>query len=61
MVLGDVISWTNELNTNIKTMIEFSTLTGACAIALGSKTAGVFSNSDDLSNNLIECGKNSNE
>lgn len=48
MVLADVITWTNELHPNIKTMIEFSTLTGACAVALGSKTAGIFTNSDTL-------------
>lgn len=29
-------------------MIEFSTLTGACMIALGTKTAGLFSNNDSL-------------
>lgn len=46
LVLADVITWTNEMHPNIKKMIEFSTLTGACAIALGSRTAGIFSNSD---------------
>lgn len=47
LVLADVISWTNELiKPNI--MIELSTLTGACVVALGEETAGLFSNSDEL-------------
>lgn len=34
-----------------------STLTGAIIIALGNKTAGLFSNNVSISNNLIEAGK----
>lgn len=30
-------------------MIELSTLTGACAVALGEEQAGLFTNSDTLS------------
>jgi leucyl aminopeptidase len=33
-------------------MIEISTLTGACAAALGESTAGIFTNNDNLSNEL---------
>jgi leucyl aminopeptidase len=30
-------------------MLEISTLTGACAAALGENTGGLFSNNDELS------------
>ncbi len=33
-------------------MIDIATLTGACVVALGEHYAGLFSNSDDLANNL---------
>lgn len=42
-------------------MIEFSTLTGACVVALGEKTAGVFSNSDSLAKDIINSGKSTSE
>jgi leucyl aminopeptidase len=32
------------------TLIELSTLTGACMVALGGNTAGLFSNNDELAN-----------
>lgn len=34
-------------------MIELSTLTGACMVALGTNFAGLFSNSDDMSSTLL--------
>ena len=37
-------------------MIELSTLTGACAVALGYTYSAIFSNSDKLANKLIETG-----
>lgn len=33
-------------------MIELSTLTGACMVALGETTAGLFTNCDELENKL---------
>ena len=38
-------------------MLEMSTLTGAILVALGMKTAGLFSNNDDLIKDLLEAGK----
>lgn len=61
LVLGDVICWTNDIHKDISKMIEFSTLTGACVVALGETTAGVFSNSDSLANDIISSGKEENE
>jgi leucyl aminopeptidase len=42
-------------------MIELSTLTGACMIALGENTAGLFCNDEDMAKQLIETGKKTNE
>ena len=42
-------------------MIELSTLTGAVMVALGSETAGLFSNNDDLSKSLLASGDRSFE
>lgn len=42
-------------------MLEMSTLTGAILVALGMKTAGLFSNNDDLIKDLLEAGKETNE
>ena len=38
-------------------MIELSTLTGACMVALGDEQAGLFSNSETLSQQLLEASK----
>jgi leucyl aminopeptidase len=42
-------------------MIELSTLTGACMVALGNSTAGLFSNDDHLAKELIQIGQEVNE
>ena len=56
LVLADCMNWTQE-KYKVRDMIELSTLTGAIVIALGKKHAGLFSNSDELSNALIEAGR----
>jgi leucyl aminopeptidase len=38
-------------------MIDLATLTGAVIVALGHHRAGLFSNNDELANQLIEAGK----
>ena len=55
LVLADCMHWTQE-KFKCKDLIELSTLTGAIIIALGKKHAGLFSNSDSLSNKLISVG-----
>ena len=42
-------------------MIELSTLTGACMVALGSSTAGLFTNDDQLAKELTQIGEEINE
>ena len=44
-----------------KEIIDFATLTGAIIVALGDFYAGLFSNSDNLSNNLIKSGNATDE
>jgi leucyl aminopeptidase len=56
LVLADCISWTQR-NRNPTKMIEVSTLTGACAAALGESTAGLFTNNDELAKELLDVGE----
>ena len=37
-------------------MIDLATLTGACMVALGSETAGLFSNNDEMASSLLKSG-----
>lgn len=52
LVLADIISW-NETLFQPNHVIELSTLTGACVVALGERTAGIFSNCDTFAQKLI--------
>lgn len=38
-------------------IIDLATLTGACVVALGKKTAGIFGNRDELIEELVDSGK----
>ena len=42
-------------------MVDLATLTGACVVALGETTAGLFSNDDDIVTELIKAGEQSFE
>jgi leucyl aminopeptidase len=42
-------------------LIDLATLTGACAVALGDKIAGVFSNDDDLAASITASGDKTHE
>ena len=55
VVLADCLWYTQE-TYKPKTMINLATLTGAISIALGDQLAGIFSNNDELSNQLIDAG-----
>jgi leucyl aminopeptidase len=37
-------------------VVDVATLTGACVVALGSHLSGLFSNDDELANELLEAG-----
>ena len=38
-------------------MVDLATLTGACVVALGNDTAGLFTNDDGLKDELVEASK----
>ena len=56
LVLADAITFT-EKKFKPKFMIDLATLTGAIIVSLGSEYAGLFSNNDKLSNELIKAGE----
>ena len=60
LVLADALWYTQTRFTPIE-MIDLATLTGAIIISLGHEYAGLFSNSDELSNALIAAGENTGE
>ncbi|WP_428080521.1 leucyl aminopeptidase [Candidatus Pelagibacter sp.] len=56
LVLADALTYTEE-KFKPKFIIDLATLTGAIIVSLGSEYAGLFSNNDKLSNELIEAGE----
>jgi leucyl aminopeptidase len=60
LVLADAL-WYCQEKYNVKKMINFATLTGAVIAALGNFYAGLFSNSDKLSDDLTKSGKKTDE
>jgi leucyl aminopeptidase len=60
LVLGDIM-WYAQEKFKPKVMIDLATLTGAIVMALGSHSAGLFSNNDKLVQNLCKAGENTNE
>jgi leucyl aminopeptidase len=60
LVLADVLWYTQE-QFKPKFMINLATLTGAILVALAQEHAGLFSNSDELSQRLSDAGKATGE
>ena len=56
LVLADAL-WYCQDRFKPQFMVDLATLTGAIIIALGSEHAGLFSNSDELSDRLLAAGK----
>ncbi len=56
LVLADALTFT-EKKFKPKFIIDLATLTGAIIVSLGSEYAGLFSNDDKLSKQLIDAGK----
>ncbi len=56
LVLADALTFT-EKKYKPKFIIDLATLTGAIIVSLGSEYAGLFSNNDRLSNQLIDAGE----
>lgn len=59
LVLCDAIDYATELQPTV--IIDVATLTGACCIALGKTYSGLFSNNENLTNNLLEASKKSSD
>ncbi len=55
LVLCDALHWTQDVFKPSR-IVDFATLTGAMIIALGHEYAGVFSNDDDLADQLMAAG-----
>ena len=60
LVLADALTYTEE-KFKPKFIVDLATLTGAIIVSLGSEYAGLFSNDDKLSNQLIKAGENVEE
>ena len=60
LVLADALHYTNT-KFKPKFIIDLATLTGAIIVSLADCYAGLFSNDDDLAQNLQECGLDTGE
>ena len=60
LVLADALTYTEE-KFKPKFIVDLATLTGAIIVSLGSEYAGLFSNDNKLSNQLINAGENVEE
>lgn len=59
LVLADTLSLASKDKPKI--VIDVATLTGACMVALGPYTAGLMSNDQDLTNELLDAGLDAGE
>ncbi|HEU4868828.1 MAG TPA: leucyl aminopeptidase [Actinomycetota bacterium] len=59
LVLADALAWMSEQKPDA--MVNIATLTGAMAVALGTRVAGVLSNRPELSGQLLEASKRTGE
>ena len=59
VVLSDAIEYANRLK--VDEMVDLATLTGACMVALGNYTAGLFSNNIKLKDKLLKASLMSGE
>ena len=60
LVLADALTYTEE-KFKPKFIVDLATLTGAIIVSLGSEYAGLFSNNDKLSDELIKAGEDVEE
>lgn len=59
LVLADALAYAAKLEPDV--LIDHATLTGACMIALGSGTAGMYSNDDALAAKYVKAAKEAGE
>src|SRR6187551_3817983 len=59
IILGDAMAWAAEQRPDH--LLEYSTLTGACVVALGQTGAGVYTPSDELAQALLGAAEDAGE
>jgi leucyl aminopeptidase len=59
MILADALAWAAEEKPDA--LVELSTLTGACVVALGHLAAGLFTPDDSLAGELLAAGDREGE
>ena len=57
LILCDALTYAEKFNPSV--VIDVATLTGACVVALGKVATGLFSNSDELAEELNDAGEKS--
>lgn len=57
LILCDALTYAERFEPSA--VVDIATLTGACVIALGHHATGLFSNNDDLANELLSAGEKS--
>jgi leucyl aminopeptidase len=56
LILADALAWATAKrrgNRMPAAVLDLATLTGACMVALGTRTAGLFANDDDLADRVL--------
>jgi len=59
MVLCDALTYAERFNP--AAVVNMATLTGACVVALGHHNSGLFSNNEQLQNELLEAAREAND
>jgi len=59
LILCDALTYSERFNPEV--VIDIATLTGAIIVALGSKTTGLMSNDQDLADDLLQAGRDSDD
>jgi len=61
LILADALAWAAAEEPRPDALLEFSTLTGACVVALGHQAAGLFTPDEGLASELFEASRASGE
>lgn len=59
LILCDALTYVARYKPD--TVIDIATLTGACIVALGSHASGLYSNDDDLAQDLLDAGQSAGD
>jgi len=59
VVLGDVLAYASKQEPSV--IVDMATLTGACVVALGGYTAGIFTNDVELASSFMEVSRSTGE